>query len=62
MYLSYKTTYKHEQERIVEWNTVEVVDEGRKVMNKNGATIGIEPLLRLDHFFHEDPKPEYPKK
>lgn len=54
MYLSYKIKYRHEQQTIAEWHTVEVIDDGRNVKNKNGVIIGIGPFLRLEHVLHEN--------
>jgi hypothetical protein len=61
-YLSYSVKYRDGQQTIIEWHTVEVVDGGKKVRNKQGVEIGIGPFLRLRHFFGDDPLPEYPQK
>lgn len=58
-YLSYCVVSKYEQEKIIEWHTVAVVDEGRKVRNRQGVEIGIGPFLRLRHFYHDEPIVDY---
>lgn len=59
-YLSYLVVTKFDQEKGKEWHTVEVVQNGLKVRNKNSVETGIGPFLRLRHFYHDEPIVDYP--
>ncbi len=60
-YLSYLVVTWYQQEKVKEWHTVEVIEDGTKVRNKNGVTIGIAPFLKLRHFYHDELTSNYPK-
>ena len=59
-YLSYCIISRFEQEKIIEWHTVTVVEDGKKVENKQGVRLSIEPFLKRRHFYHDDPNPNHP--